>query len=150
MAVAARAGEGTGLEFIQRIAAGEIGAAPIARLLGMTIEEASEGRVVFGIEPQEWHYNPIGVVHGGIGATVLDSAMGCAVQSTLPQGDAYTTLELKVNYVRALKLGTGLAKATGTVIHVGGRVATAEGRLVDGSGQLVAHATTTCLVMRAG
>jgi uncharacterized protein (TIGR00369 family) len=105
--------------------------------------EVGEGRVVFAVEPQEYHYNPIGVVHGGLAATLLDSAMGCAIHSLLPEGRAYTTLELKVNFVRALKRDVGRVRAIGKVIHLAGKIATAEGTLVDAAGKLHAHGTTT-------
>jgi uncharacterized protein (TIGR00369 family) len=114
----------------------------------MWVEEVSEGRVVFAIEPAEYHYNPLGTVHGGIAATLLDSAMGCAVQSMLPHGAGYTTLELKTNYLRAMTSRTGVVYCEGKIIHMGGRVATAEGRLTDASGKLYAHGTTTCILLR--
>lgn len=135
-----------GAAFLRAIAEGRLPPPPIARLMDFDIVEVGEGRVIFSVEPQEFHYNPIGMVHGGLAATLLDSAMGCAVHSLLPQGRAYTTLELKVNYVRPLKQGTGRVRAVGKVIHLGGKVATAEGTLVDDAGKLFAHATTTCLL----
>jgi uncharacterized protein (TIGR00369 family) len=116
--------------------------------MNFQIAELSEGRAVFTVEPAEYHYNPIGVVHGGLAATLLDSAMGCAVHSTLPAGVGYTTLEIKVNYIRAMTAETGLVRCEAQVIHVGGRTATAEGRVIDSSGKLYAHATTTCMIFR--
>jgi uncharacterized protein (TIGR00369 family) len=101
---------------------------------------------VFEFEPAEFHYNPIGVVHGAMAGMLLDSTMGCSVQSTLPAGVGYTTLEFKVNMVRPVTLKTGLMRAEGRVIHVGTRVATAEGKLIDAAGKIYAHATTTCLI----
>ena len=136
-----------GAAFLRAIAERRLPAPPIAVLMGFDIEDVGEGRVVFAVEPQEYHYNPIGMVHGGLAATLLDSAMGCAVQSLLPEGRAYTTLEIKVNYVRAMKHDTGRVQAIGNVIHLGGKVATAEGRLVDRAGKLYAHGTTTCLLV---
>lgn len=138
----------SGLEHLCAIADGRLPLPPIAKLLGFRLAEAEAGRVVFAALPAEYHYNPIGVVHGGFAATLLDSAMGCAVHSTLPAGTGYTTLEVKVNYVRPLTRETGEVRCEGNVIHVGGRTATAEGRLVDASGRLYAHATTTCLLFR--
>jgi uncharacterized protein (TIGR00369 family) len=135
-----------GAEFLRAIAERRLPAPPIADLMGFEIDDVGEGRVVFSVEPQEYHYNPIGVVHGGLAATLLDSAMGCAVHSLLPEGRAYTTLELKVNFVRPLKHDTGRVQAIGKVIHMGGKIATAEGSLVDRGGKLYAHGTTTCLV----
>jgi len=139
----------SGAAFLRAIAERRLPPPPIAVLMGFDIVEVGEGRVVFAVEPQEIHYNPIGMVHGGLAATLLDSAMGCAVHSLLPEGRAYTTLELKVNYVRALKHDTGRVQAIGKVIHLGGKVATAEGSLLDGAGKLYAHATTTCLLLDA-
>jgi uncharacterized protein (TIGR00369 family) len=138
----------SGLDFLRAVQRGELPPPPFGVLLGMTIAEIEEGRVVFAVRPAEYHYNPIGVVHGGLAATLLDSAMGCAVHSTLPAGVGYTTLEIKVNYVRALTSSSGEVRAEGTVIHRGGRVATAEARLVGTDGTLYAHATTTCLILR--
>jgi uncharacterized protein (TIGR00369 family) len=138
----------TGLEFLRAIAAGELPGAPIADLLGFAPVEAEEGRVVFAAVPDQQHYNPIGTVHGGLAATLLDSAMGCAVHSTLPAGVRYTTLELKVNFVRPITSETGRILCEGTLVHRGGRVATAEGRVfAEADGTLLAHGTTTCLIL---
>jgi uncharacterized protein (TIGR00369 family) len=137
----------TGLEAMRAITAGAAPAPPIAELLGFDLVEVGEGRAVFELDPAERHYNPLGTVHGGVAATLLDSAMGCAVHTTLGEGEAFTTLELKVNYVRAITEATGRIVAAGSVIHRGGRVATAEGRLTDEDGRLLAHATCTCLIM---
>lgn len=136
----------SGLEFFQKAIAGEVPFAPIGELLGFAIVEAENGRVVFAATPAEYHFNPIGTVHGGFAATLLDSATACAVHTTLPLGQGYTTLELKVNYVRPITLQTGLMRCIGQVIHPGRRVATSEARLVDVQGKLYAHATSTCLV----
>jgi uncharacterized protein (TIGR00369 family) len=138
----------TGLEFLHAIAAGEVPGAPIAELLGFDAIEAEEGRVVFACVPGHHHYNPLGTVHGGLPATLLDSAMGCAVHSTLPAGVGYTTLELKVNFTRPITADTGRILCEGTVVHRGGRTATAEGRvLAEDSGKLLAHGTATCLLL---
>ena len=143
------AGRGlTGLEFLQKIVAGELPPAPIAALMNFELVELSEGHAIFAVEPKEYHYNPIGVVHGGLAATLLDSAMGCAVHSTLPAGAGYTTLEIKVNFVRPITADTGRVRAEAKLIHLGGRTATAEGRVIDEAGKLYAHATTTCLILR--
>lgn len=145
----AAAGRGlSGLEFLQKIAAGELSPPPIAALLNFELVEVREGHAVFAVEPAEYHYNPIGVVHGGLAATLLDSAMGCAVQSTLPAGAGYTTLEIKVNFVRPMTAETGRVRCEAKLIHLGGRTATAEGRVVDEGGKLYAHGTTTCLIIR--
>jgi uncharacterized protein (TIGR00369 family) len=136
-----------GLEFLQAIRDQELPPAPIQRLLDFSLVEADEGRVVFGAEPGEQHYNPIGVVHGGLAATLLDSAMGAAVHSTLPSGQGYTTLETKFNLVRPITVDTGSIRAEGKVVHRGRTVATADGELRDGAGKLLAHGTSTCLIV---
>jgi uncharacterized protein (TIGR00369 family) len=118
----------------------------IGALLGMTAETLEPGRVVFALTPRTDFSNPLGTVHGGIMSTLLDSAMGCAVHTSLPEGASYTTLELKVNFVRAVPLEGGRLVCEGTTVHVGRRVATAEGRIVNADGKLVAHGTTTCMV----
>src|SRR5438874_2204527 len=138
----------SGAAFLRAIAEGKLPPPPIANLMGFDIVEVGEGEVVFAVEPQEFHYNPIGVVHGGLAATLLDSAMGCAVQSTLPIGAGYTTLDIHVNLVRAITKDTGLMRCEGEVIHAGQRTATAQARLIDASGKLYAHATTTCMIFR--
>lgn len=138
----------SGLEFLQRIQAGELPAPPISVLLNFALLEVREGHAVFGVVPEEYHYNPIGVVHGGLAATLLDSAMGCAVQSKLPAGSGYTTLEMKVNFIRAMTSVTGQVRCEGKLVHLGRTTATAEGRIVDEAGKLYAHGTTTCLILR--
>jgi uncharacterized protein (TIGR00369 family) len=137
-----------GLETLRALAAGDLPGAPIGELLGFAPVEVEEGRVVFAAEPGPEHYNPIGSVHGGLAATLLDSAMGCAVHSTLPAGVGYTTLELKVNFTRPITSETGRILCEGTIVHRGGRVATAEGRVyAEADGKLLAHGTTTCLIL---
>jgi len=145
--VLARVSGMSGLEALQSIAAGELPPPPIAETLGFGPIEVEAGRATFTVEPAEFHYNPIGVVHGGLALALLDSAMGCAVHSTLPAGVAYTTLEVKANFVRPLTSSTGPIRCTGTVVHAGRTVATAEGRIVDGDGKLYAHGTSTLLVI---
>lgn len=123
---------------------------PIADTLDFDLVELEQGRVLFTGRPAEYLYNPIGTVHGGYAATLLDSALGCAVHTTLKPGFAYTTVELKVNYVRALRADTGPIHCEGRVIHVGARIATAEARITSPDGtRLYAHGTTTCLVFPA-
>jgi EmrB/QacA subfamily drug resistance transporter len=137
----------SGLEQMKAIGSGAIPAPPIAATLGFELVEAAEGRAVFAVQPDEYHYNPIGVVHGGLAATLLDSAMGCAVHTTVDAGAGYTTLELKVNYVRGMTRDTGRVRCEATVVHRGGTIATAEGRLIaEETGKLLAHGTTTCLI----
>jgi uncharacterized protein (TIGR00369 family) len=134
------------LPMFREMLAGRLPAPPIARTLGFTMSEVEHGRVAFEYEPVADHFNPLGSIHGGIAATLLDSVMGCAIHSTLKAGNGFTTLEIKVNYVRAMTPKTGLVKAEGKIINVGSRIATAEGRVVDGAGKLLAHGTTTCLI----
>jgi uncharacterized protein (TIGR00369 family) len=138
----------SGLELLRRVQAQEHPTPGIATLLGMSISSVEEGRVVFEVDVKPEFSNPLGTVHGGIHATLLDSAMGCAVHSTLPAGAGYTTLELSVNYIRAVGLTAGRITCTGSVIHAGGRTATAEGRVLDDQGRLLAHGTTTCMIFR--
>jgi uncharacterized protein (TIGR00369 family) len=138
----------SGMDALRAVVEGREPQVPIAQTLDFALAEVSEGRAVFALTPAEYHYNPIGVVHGGVAATLLDSAMGCAVNSMLPKGTAYTTLEIKVNYLRPLTFKTGPVRAEGTVVHLGRRMAVAEGRLIDSDGKLYATATTTCLVMQ--
>jgi uncharacterized protein (TIGR00369 family) len=151
----------TGLELLRAIAAGDAPGAPIAELIGFEPIEAEEGRVVFACVPERRHLGgqrpptadrptPQMVVHGGLAATLLDSAMGCAVHSTLPAGAGYTTLELKVNFTRPITSATGRVLCEGRIVHRGGRVATADGRVVAArDGKLLAHGTTTCLIVSA-
>ncbi|WP_194815401.1 PaaI family thioesterase [Nocardia sp. XZ_19_385] len=120
----------------------------IGDLLGMEVEEIEHGRVVFAVQTRQDFANPLGSTHGGICATLLDSVMGCAVHTTLEPGVGYSTLELKVNYIRSVPTDGRRLTATGTIIHVGRTTATAEGRVVDEQGRLVAHATTTCVIFR--
>jgi uncharacterized protein (TIGR00369 family) len=148
LALAKSAAGLSGMEYLQKIISGEFPPPPIGVLMNFRIAELSEGHGVFTVEPAEYHYNPIGVVHGGVAATLLDSAMGCAVHSTLPAGASYTTLEIKVNFIRAMSSETGLVRCEANAIHVGGRTATAEGKIVDEQGKLYAHGTTTCIIFR--
>ena len=140
----------SGLELLQLAIAGEFPPPPMAMLMDIRLTEIIKGRAIFTGTPQEFHYNPLGSVHGGYGATLLDSAMGCAVHSTLGAGDIYTTLELKINYIRALTHETGPVRGIGTVISETRTTAIAEGRVEDASGKLYAFATSTCVIRRAG
>jgi uncharacterized protein (TIGR00369 family) len=136
----------SGLELLHGMRDGQLPPPPIMETLGYDMVEITEGRAVFSIEPAEFHYNPIGVVHGGVSATLLDTAMACAVHSALPAGSGYTTLEFKVNFVRGITVDSGRMTAEGTLVHLGRSMATAEGRLTGADGKLYAHATTTCMV----
>ncbi len=135
-----------GLDLFKGLLEGRFPAPPISKVLGFSLLEVEAGRVIFGYTPVFDHYNPLGSVHGGIAATLLDSVMGCCIHTMLKAGSGYTTVEIKVNYVRAMTDKTGPVRAEGKVINVGSRIATSEGRLTDASGKLLAHGTTTCLI----
>lgn len=139
--------EMTGLEFVQGLASGTLPHNTMAGTLGYQIVEAEKGRVVVTAVPKDTHLNPSGTVHGGLAATMLDSCMGLAIQTLLDKGVISTTLEFKISFVRAITPDTGLIRAEGTVVSPGRRVGTAEGRVTDANGRLLAHATTTCLVL---
>ncbi len=139
----------SGLEYMQRLAAGEIQQSGMGRLMGFKLEEVSEGYALFTVTPEERHYNGLGIAHGGLAATLLDSATGCAINTMMEAGRIFTTLEMKINYVRPIRLETGEVRCIARVIYVGGRVATAEGRVVDKEGKLYAHGTATCMLFRA-
>jgi uncharacterized protein (TIGR00369 family) len=138
----------SGLELMQKFAARELPPPPIIAMLEGEIVEAEHGRVVFALTPREWMFNPIGSVHGGIAATLLDSCMGCAVHTVLPAGTGYTTGDLHIRYLRAMTTETGRVLAEGTVIHAGRRQATADSRLtVESTGKLIATGTSACVVL---
>lgn len=138
----------SGLEYLQIMGRGELPAPSIMLLLNIGFQSVEEGRVVFSVEPAEYHCSPIGTVHGGLASTLCAAAISCVLQSTLPVGVDYTRLELKINVVRPLTVATGLVRCAGNVINVGGRVAAAEARVTDRAGKLYAHATSTSLIMR--
>jgi uncharacterized protein (TIGR00369 family) len=142
-------GREPGLQYLQKVQAGVYPAPPMGVLMNLRLAEVERGRVVFEATPEEYHYNPSGIVHGGFAATLMDSAMGCALHSCLESGDRYTTLELKVNYVKAVTLKTGPVRGIATLISLGRTVALAEARVVDCDQVLYAHATSTLLVKRA-
>jgi len=137
----------SGLDFLQAIVDGRLPRPPISRTLDFALAAVEKGSATFEGHPAPDHYNPIGSVHGGYAATLLDSCMACAVQSTLAQGFGYTTLEFKISLVRGMTADTGAVRAIGTVLTTGRRIATAEGRLTDAQGRLLATGTTTCLVL---
>jgi len=136
----------TGLEFVRAMFAGKLPPPPIMQTIEPFDQTAEPGVVAFHSIPGFRHYNPIGSVHGGYAATLLDSAMGLAVHSMLPRGTGYTTLEFKISFVRGMTEDTGPVRSEGRILNVGRRTATAEGRITDAKGRLLAHATTTCLV----
>ncbi len=146
---AERRREMSGLEFVQGLVTGALPLNTIARTLGYDVIEAAKGRVVIACQPNDSHLNPSGTVHGGLSATLLDSCMGLAVWTTLAKGLAQTTLEFKISLVRPITPQTGTIKAEGVVLNSGRRVGTAEGRIMDGQGKLLAHGTTTCLIFEA-
>lgn len=140
----------SGLEFIRKVMNGEADLPPIMELVSFRFVKAEPGEVTCEFEPAEFHYNPIGAVHGGIACTLLDSAMSCSVYASLPAGMVFTTLHVDVSFVRPISLETGVMRCEGKVVHSGSRIATAEARLIDMSGKIYAHGTTTCLVFPTG
>lgn len=145
----ARRGELSGLEFFRQMMAGLVAPPPMVALLGLRLIEAEEGRVVFVGTAREEFYNGMGVAHGGWAATLLDSALGCAINTTQPGGRSFTTLELKIYYTRPLRREVGEVRCEATVIHTGRRTAIAEARVVDSAGKIYAHGTTTCIVVES-
>jgi uncharacterized protein (TIGR00369 family) len=141
--------EMTGLEFVQGLADRSLPLNTIAQTLGYDVVEAEQGRVVVTVVPTSAHLNPAGTVHGGLTATLLDSCMGLAIQTTLEKGIGSTTLEFKISLVRPITPETGLIRAEGVVLNCGRRIGTAEGRVTDAKGRLLAHGTTTCLVFES-
>ena len=148
-AVLKHASELTGLEVMQKMVAGELPQPPIAHTLGFRLVEVDHGHAVFQGAPAEFHYNPIGTVHAGLAATLLDSAMGCALVTTLPPATRWTTLELKANFTRAMTVETGLVRCIGSIVHPGRRVATTEARIEDAEERLLAHGSSTILMLDA-
>jgi uncharacterized protein (TIGR00369 family) len=138
----------SGLEYMQKLVAGELPVSGMSELMGFRLVEVEPGRAVIALKPGKQHLNGLGIVHGGLAATLLDSALGVAINSMLPAGRVFTTLEMKVNYVRPILSQTGEVRCEASVIHVGSRVATAEGRLVGANGKLYAHGTATCMLFR--
>lgn len=136
-----------GLAFLQNVVNGTYPTPPISATLGFRFVEVESGRAVVAMTPHSGHYNLIQTVHGGVHATRLDTVMATAILSTLPVGQGFTTLELKINYVRPMTAATGEVRAEGRIINVGRTIALAEGRLTDGAGKLIAHGTTTCLIL---
>jgi uncharacterized protein (TIGR00369 family) len=143
---AAQLGQRGGLELLRAMLAGELPPPPVMRLLDASLLEVAEGRVVVEMAVREFHYNPLGSVHGGLLSTVLDTATGCTVHSTLPAGVGYTSLDLNVKFLRPATVDSGVLRCTGTMIQRGRRTALSEARLTDGAGRLIAHATSSCLL----
>ena len=139
-------GQRTGLEVLQAMSSGELPPPPIMRLVDMAEFEAVEGSVTVRLDPQEFHYNPLGSMHGGVISTLLDTACGCSVHSLLPAGVGYTSLDLNVKFLRPVTLASGRLTCVGSVLQKGRRTALAEARLTDARGRLAAHATSTCML----
>ena len=137
----------SGLEFFKKMIAGEVAPPPLVALLGLKLVEAEAGRVTFTGVAREDVYNGMGVAHGGFAATMLDSALGCAINTAMPAGRVFTTIDLQIHYTRALRREAGELRCTATVVHVGSRTATSEGRIVDANGKVYAHGTTTCMLV---
>jgi uncharacterized protein (TIGR00369 family) len=135
-----------GIDFLRELQGGHLPRPPVNHTIDFTLDEVEPGRAVFSMTPGEEHYNPIGSVHGGIFATLLDSAAGCAVQSTLPQGMAYTSLDLAVKFLRRITVETGTVRAVGRLVNKGRQTALAEAQLLDTEDRLLAHATSSCLL----
>jgi uncharacterized protein (TIGR00369 family) len=138
----------SGLEYLQGVIAGRLPPPPIYRLMNLRLVEIERGRSVFELTPEEVHYNPLGMVHGGVAATILDSAMGCSLHTCLEIADRYTTIEIKVSYLKAMTTATGTVRGIGTIVHLGRTTALSEGRLLGDDGTLYAHATSTLLIKR--
>lgn len=139
----------SGLEVLQALVAGELSPPPMGRLMNIRLVDVARGYAVFEAEPGEFHYNTLGSIHGGFAATLLDSAMGCSVHSCLEAGDRYTTLDIKVTYLKALTRQAGVVRAEARIVHVGRTTALAEARMLDAAGTIYAHATSSCLIKRA-
>lgn len=144
----AQAKEMPGIDYLDAMSNGKLPLSPLVATLDFKVEEVMKGQVVFSFEPQEFHYNPIGSVHGGVISAILDSAMGCTLHSLLAPGTGYTTLELKVNFLKAVTTKAGRLKATGKIIYSGSRTALIEASLADGEGKIYAHGTSTCMILK--
>lgn len=138
----------SGLDYMRKIAAGEIESSPMPRLLNIRITEVDEGRVTVTAEPSREFENGLHIAHGGFAATLLDTALGCAVNSVMPAGKIFTTLDMHINFTRAVTRETGTLTCTAHIVHAGSRTATAEGRIVDAAGKVYAHGTATCILFR--
>ncbi len=138
----------SGIEYMRKIMTGELPTSGMVQLLGLKLVEVGEGRAVFTVQPDERHYNGLGIAHGGLAAALLDSALGCAINAMMPAGKIFTTLEMKINYVRPITRERGELRCEANMIHAGGRVATAEGKITDEDGKLYAHGTATFMLFR--
>ena len=146
--LASQAKQLAGLDFLERMINAEFPLPPLIHTLDFKVSGIQPGRAVFSFQPQEFHYNPLGSVHGGVITAILDSAMGCALHSVLPLGTGYTSVDIKVNFLKPINIKTGSLKAVGTIINQGNRTALLEGRLTDENDKLYAHATSTCMIFK--
>lgn len=137
-----------GLDYLNAMHAGTLPLSPLVKTLDFRVNSIEKGKVVFSFLPQEFHYNPLGSVHGGVLSALLDSAMGCTLHSVLEAGSRYTTLELKTNFLKAITIKTGLLKATGKILHIGSRTALLEAEITDDAGKIYAHGTSTCMILK--
>ncbi|HYP54224.1 MAG TPA: PaaI family thioesterase [Pyrinomonadaceae bacterium] len=144
----ASGGRASGLEYFQKLMRGEVPRSPMSELIGFRIVEVERGRAVLELDANERFNNGLGIAHGGLAATLLDAALGCAVNTVMPAGKVFTTLEMKVNYVRPMNARTGTVRCEARVVHAGSRTATASGRITDAAGKLYAHGTATCMLFR--
>jgi uncharacterized protein (TIGR00369 family) len=147
--MAVEAGQTSGLEFLEKMTKGEIPLPPLIHTLDFKVSSIQPGRAEFTFHPQEFHYNPIGSIHGGVITAILDSALGCTLHSVLPAGTGYTTVDIKVNFLRSINIKTGEMKAVGSIINQGNRTALLEARLMDKKGKLYAYATSTCMILKS-
>ncbi|WP_269305834.1 PaaI family thioesterase [Aeromicrobium sp. HA] len=147
-ALAEASRELSGLDFLTRLGAGELPVAPVSATTGVLLDGVGDGWAVFTLEPAEWHYNPIGSVHGGILSTLADSALGCAVHTKLPAGIGFTSLDLTMKFTRAATVDSGVLSCKGSVLTIGRRTATAEATITGSDDRVIAHAVSTCILMR--
>jgi len=138
----------TGMEYLKSMWNGTLPFPPLLQTLDFEVLDSAPGNIIFRFQPEEFHYNPIGTVHGGVISAILDSAIGCSIHSLLPAGKGYTTLELKVNFLKAVTIKSGRMKTTAKVIHIGARTALAEAQLLDENEQIFAHAVSTCMILK--
>jgi uncharacterized protein (TIGR00369 family) len=148
--LAQAATEMDGIEFLKRIGTGDLPPAPAGQTTGIVPVEVGDGWARFELEPAEWHYNVIGSVHGGILSTLADTGLGCAVHTKLPAGTGYTSLDLTIKFTRVATVDSGVLTCEGTVVTIGRRTATAQARITDSAGRVIAHAVTTCLLIGSG
>lgn len=138
----------SGLDYLNAMHAGTLPLSPLVQTLDFRVNSIEKGKVIFSFSPQEFHYNPLGSVHGGVISALLDSTMGCTLHSALEAGSGYTTLELKTNFIKTITIKTGLLQATGKILHIGSRTALLEAEITDDAGKIYAHGTSTCMIFK--